>query len=261
MPSAQTQLSIPDLAGKAVLITGASTGIGAALVRAFAGQGCRVALHYHSSVDAAEALAEEVAGDGGQVALVRGDLSVTSETERVVDEAAERFGALHGLINNAGGMLGRIAYSEISDEHYDAVMNLNARSVLVACRRATPLLKREGGFIINTTSIAARNGGGGGAGLYGSSKAFVSNLTRGLAKELIGSGIRVNAVAPGVIDTPFHERYSTPEQMKAMLAGIPQGRLGTAEDCVGAYLFLASEALSGYVIGQVLEVNGGQLMP
>ena len=91
-----------------------------------------------------------------------------------------------------------------------------------------PWLKKQGGFIVNTSSIAARNGAGGGAGLYGSAKAFVSNVTRGMAKELIGFGIRVNAVAPGAIPTPFHERYSTAEQMKGMVATIPQGRAGTA---------------------------------
>ena len=108
---------------------------------------------------------------------------------------------------------------------------------------------------------AARNGGGGGAGLYASSKAFVSNYTRGLAKELIGDRVRVNAVAPGTILTPFHDRYSTETQMKGMVATIPQGRAGTADDCIGAYLFLSSELLSGYIAGQVIEVNGGQLMP
>ena len=102
----------------------------------------------------------------------------------------------------------------MTDEQYDAVMDLNARSVVIACRVAIPWLKKNGGFIINTSSIAARNGAGGGAGLYGSAKSFVSNVTRGLAKELIGDRIRVNAVAPGVIATPFHERYSTAEQMK-----------------------------------------------
>ncbi|TJW72168.1 MAG: SDR family oxidoreductase, partial [Mesorhizobium sp.] len=97
--------------------------------------------------------------------------------------------------------------------------------------------------------------------LYGSAKAFVSNVTRGMAKELIGFNIRVNAVAPGTIATPFHERYSTEEHMKAMVATIPQGRAGTPQDCVGAYLFLSSALLSGYITGQVIEVNGGQLMP
>ena len=140
-------------------------------------------------------------------------------------------------------------------------MDLNARSIVVASKEALPFLKQKGGFVINTTSIAARNGAGGGAGMYGSSKAFVSNVTRGMAKEWISFGIRVNAVAPGVIATPFHERYSTKEQLDAMLATVPQGRLGVAADCAGAFLFLASEKLAGYIIGQTIEVNGGQLMP
>lgn len=256
-----SRLTIPDLAGKAVLITGASTGIGAALARAFAAQGARVALHYNSSVDAAEAVAKGIADTGGEVFLVRGDVTVSANTARIVEESANHFGGLDGLINNAGLMLGRVNYADMTDEQYDKVMDLNGRSVLAASRAAIPWLRKNGGFIINTSSIAARNGAGGGAGLYGSAKAFVSNVTRGMAKELIGSGIRVNAVAPGVILTPFHERYSTPEQMATMLATIPQGRYGVPEDCVGAYLFLASPSLSGYIIGQVIEVNGGQLMP
>lgn len=254
-------LKIPDLASKVVLVTGGSTGIGAALVEAYARQGCRVGLHYNASHDAALALSARLNDDGGSVFPVQGDFSVTADVERVVTETAEHYGQLDGLVNNAGGMLGRIPYADLSDEHYNAVMDLNARSVLTACRAAMPWLKKRGGFIVNTSSIAARNGGGGGAGLYASAKAFVSNYTRGLAKELIGHGVRVNAVAPGTILTPFHERYSTAEQMKGMVATIPQGRAGTAEDCVGAYLFLSSAMLAGYVTGQVIEVNGGQLMP
>jgi 3-oxoacyl-[acyl-carrier protein] reductase len=255
-------LVIPDLSGKAVLITGASTGIGAALAKAFAAQGALVGLHYNASVDAAKALGGDIEAAGGKVFLVRGDASRSGEMARVVEETAAAFGRLDGLINNAGGMVARQPYQEWTDELYDAIMDLNARSVLSASKAAIPHLKAaEGGFIINTTSIAARNGAGPGAGLYGSSKAFVGNVTRGMAKELIPFGIRVNAVAPGVIETPLHERYSTRAQLDTMLATVPQGRLGVAEDCVGAYLFLASAALSGYVIGQTLEVNGGQLMP
>jgi 3-oxoacyl-[acyl-carrier protein] reductase len=257
----KAKLSIPDLKGKAVLITGASTGIGAELVRGFAAQGSRVGLHYNSSEAAARSLSDEVKAAGGDVFLVRGDFSVMADVERVVKEVAAHFGRLDGLINNAGGMLGRVPYSDLSDDQYDAVMNLNAKSVIVASRTAIPWLKKNGGFIINTTSIAARNGASGGAGLYGSSKAFVSNVTRGLAKELIGDRIRVNAVAPGVILTPFHERYSTPAQLEALKTSIPQGRLAEADECLGAYLFLASEMLSPYIVGQVIEVNGGQLMP
>jgi Dehydrogenases with different specificities (related to short-chain alcohol dehydrogenases) len=256
-----TQLSIPDLAGKAVLVTGASTGIGAALARALGAQGALVGVHYNSSKDAAEAVANDVEQAGGRAFLVRADASSSSEIARAVEDTAKAFGRLDGLVNNAGGMVGRMNYADMDDAYYDKVMDLNGRSVIAASRAAIPHLKRQGGFIINTTSIAARNGASNGAGLYGSSKALVSNITRGMAKELIGFGIRVNAVAPGVIDTPFHERYSTEAQLKANVATIPQGRMGTAEECVGAYLFLASESLSSYIIGQVIEVNGGQLMP
>ena len=177
-----------------------------------------------------------------------------------MEEAADILGGLDGLINNAGGMVKRVNYEDATDADYDAIMDLNARSVVTATRAAVPFMKERGGFVVNTSSIAARNGASGGAGLYGSSKAFVSNVTRGMAKELIAYNIRVNAVAPGVILTPFHERYTKQEQLDAMRALIPQGRHGVAEDCVGAYLFLASGMLSGYMIGQILEVNGGQLM-
>ena len=259
-------IRIPDLSGKAVLITGASTGIGAALARAFAAQGAKVGVHYHASRDAAEALASEIVLAEGSAHLIRADFSKGDEARFAVEEAARAFGRLDGLINNAGGMVRRVPYADAGEKDYDDIMDLNARSVVVASQAAIPHLKAAAkatgdGFIINTTSIAARNGASGGAGLYGSSKAFVHNVTRGMAKELIPFGIRVNAVAPGVIATPFHERYSTKAQLDAALATIPAGRLGTADDCVGAYLFLASRALSGYVVGQVVEVNGGQLMP
>lgn len=259
-------LAIPDLKGRAVLITGASTGIGAALARAFAAQGAQVGLHYNASQAAAEAVAAEIEAAQGRVRLIRADMSTGEGCRAVVAGMVEAFGRIDGLINNAGGMVRRIAYAEAREQDYDEIMDLNARSVVVTSQAAMAHLKaaaaeRGDAFVINTSSIAARSGGSGGAGLYGSSKAFVSTLTRGMAKEVIPFGIRVNAVSPGVIATPFHERYSTAAQLAANLATVPQGRLGQAEDCVGAYLFLASRSLSGYVVGQILEVNGGQLMP
>lgn len=257
-----TVMRLPELAGKAVLITGASTGIGAALARAFAAQGARVGLHYNASEDAAKAVAYEIGAAGGEAVLIRADVSSGAGARDAVEQAVGAFGRLDGLVNNAGGMVRRVPYADVSEQDYDDIMDLNARSVVVASQAAVaPLKAAGGGFIINTTSVAARNGASGGAGLYGSSKAFVHNVTRGMAKELIPFGIRVNAVAPGVISTPFHERYSTEAQLTAQLATIPAGRLGVAEDCVGAYLFLACASLSGYVVGQVIEVNGGQLMP
>ncbi|MEJ1938016.1 SDR family oxidoreductase, partial [Nostoc sp. NIES-2111] len=118
-----------------------------------------------------------------------------------------------------------------------------------------------GGNIISVTSIAARHGGGGGSVIYAASKGFVSTFTKGMAKELWADRIRVNAVSPGFIATPFHARYSNAQQVEAARATIPMGRVGDADDCTGAFLYLASDALSGYVMGQVIEVNGGQLMP
>lgn len=257
-----TGMRLPELKGKAVLITGASTGIGAALARAFAAQGARVGLHYNASEDAAKAVAYEISAAGGEAVLIRADVSTGAGAKAAVEGASAAFGRLDGLVNNAGGMVRRVPYADVSERDYDEIMDLNARSVVVASQAAVaPLKAAGGGFIINTTSVAARNGASGGAGLYGSSKAFVHNVTRGMAKELIPFGIRVNAVAPGVITTPFHERYSTEAQLQAQLATIPAGRLGVAEDCVGAYLFLACASLSGYIVGQVIEVNGGQLMP
>lgn len=254
-------LKIPDLADRAVLVTGASTGIGAAVAKAFAAQRARVAIHYNESAAAAEALLDSIRQAGGEAVLVQGDMSRPGESERVVEAAAAKLGGLDGLINNAGGMLGRLPTAEMDDAHYARVMDLNARSVLAATRTAVPFLKQRGGFVINTTSIAARNGGGNGAILYAAAKGFVSTITRGHAKEFVGDGIRVNAVAPGIVATPFHDRYTSPEMLDAQRQSVPMGRVGTPEECVGAYLFLASPLLSGYITGQIIEVNGGQLMP
>jgi 3-oxoacyl-[acyl-carrier protein] reductase len=254
-------LVIPDLAGKSVLITGASSGIGAALARAFAAQGAKVGVNYHASEGPAKALADEIGGRGGVALLLKGDVTKPGDCEAMAAKTADAFGGIDGLINNAGLMLGRVDSLKATDEQVDAVIDLNARSVISMTRAARPWLAKKGGFVINTTSIAARNGGAGGAMLYAAAKGFVSTITRGHAKELIGENIRVNAVSPGVIATPFHERYSTPEGLEAIRKTIPAARLGVAEDCVGAYLFLASEMLSSYVVGQILEVNGGQLMP
>ena len=254
-------LSIPDLRDKVVLITGASTGIGAAVARGFAGQGARVAINYHSSEAAAKALAEELRGGGAEILIVRADVTNPLACADLVAQTAKHFGAIDGLINNAGLMLGRVASLEVSEEHIDDVLALNLRSVLSVTRAALPWLAKQGGFIINTTSVAARNGGGNGAVLYAAAKGFVSTLTRGHAKELLAKNIRVNGVAPGVIATPFHERYTNAQTLETQRLTIPLGRIGSPEECVGAYLFLASQALSGYIVGQIIEVNGGQLMP
>ena len=257
MPSFE-RINIGDLHGTRVLVTGGSTGIGAALVRAFAAQGANVVAHFNDSATAAQALKAEAPE---RIALVQGDMSTPGSASRVVKQAAELLGGLDGLINNAGGMLGRIKTTDMQEDHFDRVVNLNARSVWDATIAAHPFLKQSRGYIINTSSVAARTGGGAGAVLYAATKSFVSSLTRGQAKEFVGDGIRVNAVAPGLIETPFHDKYTPPDVMASQAASVPMGRAGTPDECVGAFLFLASPTLSGYITGQVIEVNGGQLMP
>jgi 3-oxoacyl-[acyl-carrier protein] reductase len=249
-----------DLKGKVVLVTGASTGIGAACAKAFGALGCKVAVHYNSSKAAAMAVAEAVEKAGGEALVVQGDLRRTTDCERVVTETVKRFKRIDVLINNAGALVKRVPITDVSDEIFDDIVGLNVRSMMMCTKYAVPHMTR-GSSIINLTSIAARNGGGPGASLYAGSKGFVSTATKSIAKELAGRQIRVNAVAPGVITTPFHEKFSTPEQLEAMRLTIPMARLGTADECVGAFIYLASEKLSSYVTGQIIEVNGGQYMP
>jgi len=253
---------VSDLKDKVVLITGASTGIGAAAARAFGKEGAKVAVHYNASREAAEKVAADVRGSGGDARLVAGDVTRADDVRRIVAQALDAFGRIDVLINNAGGLVARTRIEDYTEAFLHQVLALNVVQVALFMREVIPSMRRQKhGNVINVTSIAARHGGGAGAIVYAGAKGFISAATHGWAKEVVGDGIRVNAVSPGVITTPFHERYSTAEQLKAMQAMIPMNRLGTAEECAGTFVFLASDALSGYVTGQVIEVNGGQYMP
>lgn len=249
-----------DLKGKVALVTGASTGIGAGCAKALGALGCKVAVHYNSSKDAALEVARAIEASGGEALLVQGDLRHSVQCQQVVLATVERFRRIDLLINNAGALVQRVPITDISDEVFDEIIDVNVRSMLMCTKYAVPHMT-NGGSIVNLTSIAARHGGGPGAAMYAGSKGFVSTATKGLAKELVGRRIRVNAVSPGVVLTPFHEKFSTPEQLETMRLTIPMGRLGQVDECVGAFLYFASERLSGYVTGQVIEVNGGQYMP
>lgn len=255
--------SLPDLRGRVALVTGASTGIGAAVARAMGAQGMKVAVHYNQSEGPAAEVAEAVRQGGGQALPVKADVRDSGAVRECVASVLKAFGRVDVLVNNAGGLVKRVPIAEFTDELFDEVLHINARSMLAFCREVVPAMRQQGkgGSIINVTSVAARHGGGPGAFLYAGSKGFVSTATRGLAKELVGDGIRVNAVAPGVITTPFHDRYSTPQMLESFKATIPMARIGTADECVGAFLYFASDVLSGYVTGQIIDVNGGQYMP
>jgi 3-oxoacyl-[acyl-carrier protein] reductase len=249
---------LDDLKTKRVLVTGASSGIGAAVARGFARAGAKVAIHYNSHKDEAEAVAADIRSLGGEVHLAQADLGVPSQAAPMIVEAAAQLGGLDILVNNAGAMMTRTLMTDWTDALFDEVMNLNVRSVLNATLAAVPYMEKAGGgAVVNLGSIAGVNGGGPGSGMYASAKAFIHNVTRHMATDLAKKHIRVNAIAPGVVKTPFHDQ-TPPERMKIMQASIPMGRLGAPEDCVGPVLFLASDTMSGYMTGQILHINGGQ---
>jgi len=251
-----------DLRNKVVLITGASTGIGAAAALAFAGAGSKVMVHYNASRDAAESVVSRARAAGGTADAVHGDVMSGADVKRVVAETVERHGRIDVLVNNAGGMVGRTRIEDYTEQYIQQVIALNVTQVAMFMQGVIPLMRRQkSGNVINVSSVAARHGGGNGAIIYAGAKGFVATATRGWAKEVVNDGIRVNAVSPGVITTPFHDRYSNAEQLRAMQATIPMNRLGTADECAGTFLFLASDSQSGYVTGQVIEINGGQYMP
>ena len=255
-------MQITDLAGKAVLVTGASTGIGAAVAKGFAAQNARVVVHYNASEAVAKRLVEEINGAGGTAFAIRADVRSVQACRELIAETHKLLGSIDILVNKAGGVVNRLPLQEIDDVLYEDIVTLNARSVFACSRAVIPIMQSQGGgVIISTTSLAARSGGGSKSTLYAASNAFVSTFTRGLAKEVARHGIRVNAVAPGVIGKPDKLKTTPAHQLEASIRLTPMRRIGTVDECVGAYLFLASQEMAGFITGQVVEVNGGLQMP
>lgn len=241
------------------MVTGASRGIGAATALALAAAGVgRMVLHYNSYKEGAEQVAAGVRTAGCEVELLQADLSKAAEIHALASHA--KGAGIDILVNNAGHMVRRAKLLETTDDLYDEVMNLNVKSMWFLSQAVAPgMIEKGSGSIVNVSSIAARNGGGPGAALYAASKATVSCMTKGLAKELAPHGIRVNAVSPGTVDNYFHEKHSTREILNGMLATIPAGKLGTNEEVADTILFLVSDQ-SRYIFGQTIEINGGMYM-
>lgn len=250
-------LNIQD---KVVLVTGASSGIGAATAILFGKYGARVALGFHRNERGAGVTRDEIRHFGGTAHSVQADVQSPDEVSSMVEEITSQLGPIDILVNNAGSLIERAALMAQSVASWDSVIQLNLRSVFLLSQIVgNSMIERGAGAIVNISSIAARNGGGPGSGAYSAAKAGVITLTKSLAKELAPHGIRVNCVNPGVIDTPFHETFSTPESMNNFAKMIPLGRVGKAIECAKVIVFLASDAAS-YVVGESIEVNGGQLM-
>ncbi len=249
-----------DLTGKVALVTGASSGIGAAAAIMLADLGARVVLGYYRNAKGAEGTRDTIIAAGGAAAAFGADVRRADETRALVDHSVQRFGPIDILVNNAGSLVGRVGIRDLTEAHLDDVMALNLKSAVLASQAVVPsMIERRGGTIINVVSIAGHTGGGPGAGAYAAAKAALTSYTKALARELGPHGVRVNAVSPGTIDTPFHEVFSTPEMLAKAVATIPLGRLGTSAECATVIAFLASNAAS-YVTGETIEINGGQLM-
>jgi 3-oxoacyl-[acyl-carrier protein] reductase len=248
-----------QLSGKSALVTGASRGIGAAAAIALAQAGANeIVLHYNSYQEGAEKTTESVRAAGANVTLIQSDLSQDDGTQRLLGQLGNR--KIDILINNAGHLIKRAKLTESSEDLYDAVMNLNVKSMWFITQAIVPsMIEKKFGVIVNVGSIAARNGGGPGATMYAAAKAAVATFTKGWAKELAPHGIRVNAVSPGTVDNYFHEKHSNRQILDNVVAATPAGRLATNEDISDVILFLCSDG-SRYVHGQTIEVNGGMYM-
>lgn len=244
-----------------LVITGGSRGIGAATAEMAAKAGYAVAFNYAESVDAADALLARIRGAGGRAIAVRGDVTDEAAIEALFDEAQDAFGPVGALFNNAGitGPISRLADLEASDLR--RVMEINVVGSVLAARAAVRRMSTArggaGGVIVNMSSRASEIGGGGEFVHYGASKGAIDTLTIGLAREVGGEGIRVNAVAPGLIETEIHARAGAADRVERLMPGVPMGRAGKPEEVASVVLWLMSDAAS-YVTGTVVKIGGGR---
>jgi 3-oxoacyl-[acyl-carrier protein] reductase len=251
-----------DFTGKVVLVTGASSGIGRATAELFGKCGASVAITYNKNKSGAEAAVASITSNGSNSAAMalQADVTKHAEIEQMIWDVESELGQIDILINNAGSLVERLRTLEMTEERWNEVMNLNATSAFFAAKAVIPkMLEKGSGVIVNVTSIAGRNGGALGSIHYSSAKAAILTMTKGLAKEFAAQGIRVNAVSPGVIDTPYHETFTTPEIMQNLRKAIPMGREGRPDEVASVIAFLASDA-AAYLCGETIEVNGGLLM-
>lgn len=249
-----------ELKGRVALVTGGSSGIGAAIARRMAADGAKVVVSYNQNEAGAAACVDAIRKAGGDAAAVKADVRRKDECAKLVSEAERQFGQVDYLINNAGSLVGRQALVDMTEAHWHEVIDLNLTSVYLCSQAVAPSMKaRKAGVIVNVTSIAAHNGGGPGAGAYAAAKAGVIALSKNMAKELAPAGVRVNGISPGVIDTPFHERFSSPEAMAAFVKSIPMGRVGTSGEVADVVAFLCSHG-AAYLCGETIEINGGMFM-
>jgi 3-oxoacyl-[acyl-carrier protein] reductase len=248
-----------DLKGKKVLVTGSSSGIGAAAALMFAEQGCFVGVHYLTSKAGGEEILAQLKKQSAGV-LLHADVRDEDQVNAMVKQFARAAGGIDVLVNNAGTMIERQPLETAAAEYHDQIYAINVRSILLVTKAALPHLKKSKGNIVNIGSVGGHTGGGNGSEIYCASKGAVATLTIGMARDFARYGVRVNNICPGVIETPFHEKFSTPEFVRSFAERTPLGRNGTAEEVAKVILFLASNEAAGFITGEYIAVNGGFYM-
>lgn len=242
---------------KTVLITGASRGIGAATARLFAQKGWAVAVNYRNSREAAEELVSEIRKNGGTALAIPADVGDPEQVEALFQTAERELGQIEALVNNAGIAQQKL-FTDLTDQDWDELFRVDVKGVFLCCRRALPaMIRRHRGVIVNISSMWGQVGASCEVH-YSAAKAAVIGLTRALAKEVGPSGIRVNCIAPGVIQTEMNGNL-TPETLEALKEETPLELLGDPADVAKAAWFLTSED-SAFITGQVLGVNGGMVI-
>lgn len=248
-----------DLKDKKVLVTGSSSGIGAATAILFAKQTCFVGIHYFKTKTGGEKTLKQVKKFSDGI-LLKADVRNEKQVNEMVEKFAKTSGGIDILINNAGDLIARHSFETAPLDYHDDIFATNCRSIFLVTKAALPYLKKSKGCIVNISSLGAHTGGGGGSGIYAGAKAAVATETIAMAAEFAKYKIRVNCVVPGLIETRFHQRFSTAQRKKAVAAKTPLGRNGTAEDIAKAILFLASSEAAAFITGAYIPVNGGLLM-
>ena len=242
---------------KTVIITGGSKGIGAATAILFARRGYNVVINYNNSRESAMILTRSLSEQGYSVMCFKADVSNRLETDLLIKETVYKFGSVDILINNAGISLTGLM-TDLDEFDTNRIFDINLKGVYNCCKSATPVMvKQKSGKIINISSMWGQVGASCEVA-YSAAKAGVIGLTKALAKELAPSGITVNAIAPGLIETNMNSNISV-EDLNAFVEDIPLGRMGSADEVAAASLFLASDA-ADYITGQVLGINGGYVM-
>ena len=244
------------MTGKVAIVTGGARDIGRQVSLKLAAAGAKVCVNYFGDKSLADETIQLIKEAGGAGIAVYGDMTKAADVKNVVSTCVAAFGnTIHVLVNVAGGLMGRKVLADIDEEFWDAVMNVNLKSVYLVTKEVAPHMT-EGGAIVNFASQAARDGGGFGAIAYSTAKGGVLTLTRGLAKELGPKGIRVNCVSPGMINTTFHNTFTKAEVRTNVAAATPLRREGKAEEVGDLVLYLASDA-SSFINGSSVEINGG----